>query len=70
MAGFYWRTQMELLLDSDIKAVLEFMKSNIKADKLMNVAENIPRFAAILWEHHRREEERLIPAFLQTPKTP
>jgi hypothetical protein len=43
---------MEIFIDDDLKAVLEFMYLNVPADKLVGVASKVQNFAHVLWGHH------------------
>jgi hypothetical protein len=58
---------MEVVLDSDVKAVAEFMQNNIPAAKLMGVAEALPTLASILWSKYPQEPIRA--AAFDCPKT-
>jgi hypothetical protein len=40
---------MEIAIDSDVKAVLEFMQETLAADRLVSVAEALFRLAPLLW---------------------
>jgi len=46
---------MQIVLDSDIKAVAEFMQGNIPAAKLVSVADNLPTVARLLWSQFPQE---------------
>ena len=46
---------MELILDEEMKAVLEFMQRHIPASKLMGVAERLPQMAKLLWDRYPQE---------------
>lgn len=40
---------MELIIDPDVKAVAEFMQSNMPASKLVSVASAVAALAPMLW---------------------
>jgi hypothetical protein len=40
---------MNLEIDPDVKAVAEFMQSNVAADRLERVADAIGKLAPLLW---------------------
>lgn len=46
---------MELILDEDVKSVLEFMQSHIPAGKLTVVAERLPEMERLLWDRYPQE---------------
>ena len=46
---------MDLVLDSDIKAVLEYMQANVPASKLIGVAERVQELARPLWGQFPQE---------------
>ena len=46
---------MELILDRDLKSVLEFMQSNVKVSKLIGISESLPQIARLLWEQYPQE---------------
>jgi hypothetical protein len=46
---------MDLILDSDVQAVAEFMQRTIPAGKLMPVAEKLSSLARLLWEKYPQE---------------
>lgn len=46
---------MEIVLDSEVRAVAEFMQSNIPIAKLVSVADNLPMLARLLWSHFSQE---------------
>lgn len=48
-------TDQQLVLDEDVKAVLEFMQAKIATCKLVQVAEVIPQMASVLWRHYTQE---------------
>jgi hypothetical protein len=45
---------MEVMIDPDVKAVAEFMQSNIEARKLVGVAESLRAIGPILWGQYDR----------------
>jgi uncharacterized protein (DUF2267 family) len=60
------RTERELVLDQDVKSVLEFMQDNIPAEKLIAVAESMPKLARLLWEYLPQEPMPIL--VLRLPK--
>jgi hypothetical protein len=58
---------MEIVLDSDVRAVAEFMQSNIPAAKLVSVADNLTAVARLLWSHFPQESCQA--AAFNAPKT-
>ena len=46
---------MELMIDPDVQAVLEFMQSNLQASRLVAVACALPQMATLLWGHYPQE---------------
>jgi len=46
---------MQIEVDDDVKAVLEFMHLNVPAAKLLTVAEVIPKLARLLWSEYPQE---------------
>ena len=42
------------MIDPDVKAIAEFMQSQIEARKLLGVAESLRAIAPILWGHYDR----------------
>jgi hypothetical protein len=47
---------MEIFIDDDLKAVLEFMYLNVSADKLVGIASKVHNLAPILWGHYPERE--------------
>ena len=47
---------MELLVDSDLKAVIEFMQGHLPAAKLVAVANAVAKIAPALWGHFEAED--------------
>lgn len=43
---------MEIEIDRDVRAVLEFMQGHVPAAKLVATAQAIGSFAPLLWGHH------------------
>jgi hypothetical protein len=48
-------SKIELIIDSDVKDVAEFMQSNMPAAKLVSVASAMAALAPILWGHFDAE---------------
>ena len=46
---------MDVVLDSDVRAVLEFMQTRIAASKLVPIAERLPEMAKLLWSRYPQE---------------
>lgn len=46
----------EIVIDQDVKCVLEFMQKNMMANKLVNVAKSVADLAPILWGKYHQEE--------------
>jgi hypothetical protein len=54
---------MELTVDKDLQAVIEFMQNEIPTGKLVRIAEALPKMARLLWERFPQEpciEVRLV----------
>ena len=49
------RAANNLVIDSDVQSVLEFMQERIVAAKLIGVADVIPKMARLLWEGFPQE---------------
>jgi hypothetical protein len=49
------RAEMNLVVDKDVKAVLEFMWANTPPAKVIGVAEVIPQLARLLWSTDPQE---------------
>ena len=58
---------MQLKIDQDIQAVLEFMQKNIATSKLVGVAEKLPALAIGLWFHHVQEPFRSMSLEVEQP---
>jgi hypothetical protein len=63
------RAEMDLVVDKDVKAVLEFMQTTIPTAKLIGVAESLPQLARLLWGHFPQEpyQGASLEASLPTP---
>lgn len=48
--------QMTLEMDPDVKKVMEFMQTNMAADRLIGVAAAVSNLAPILWGRYGHEE--------------
>ena len=60
---------MELNIDPDVQSVLEFMEKHVQACRLVGVADALPKFARLLWEHYAQEP--CSPTIrLESPKMP
>jgi hypothetical protein len=46
---------MEITIDKDLQAVVEFMQNGIPTTKLVQVAEALPKIARLLWERYPKE---------------
>lgn len=57
---------MNLNIDPDVKAVLEFMQANIAAPRLVGIANRLPEMAKLLWGHH--PQEPCVPGSFHLPK--
>ena len=51
---------MELVLNEETKAVLEFMQANIPSSKLLGVADSIPNVARLLWSGYPQEPLKIL----------
>jgi hypothetical protein len=49
------RVAMQIALNEDVKAVLEFMQANIETVKLVGVADSLPQLARLLWDGFPQE---------------
>jgi len=49
------KNETELVLDNDVRAVMEFMQQKIPAEKLLGVAESLPGLARLLWVKFQQE---------------
>lgn len=43
---------MEVTIDSDVKAVAEFMQRTIRTERLMGVARRLAEIAGLLWDEY------------------
>jgi len=46
---------LELTIDPDVQSVLEFMEAHVQTCRLVGVADALPKFARLLWEHYVQE---------------
>jgi len=46
---------MNVQLDKDFQAVLEFMQEKLPTSKLVTIAERLPAMARLLWGHVQQE---------------
>jgi hypothetical protein len=46
---------MEIIIDSDVKAVVEFMQSRFAATKLVGIAKGVADMAPLLWGLYESE---------------
>lgn len=65
---------MDVIIDPDVKSVLQFMQSNVPASKLLAVADGVADLARLLWEHYKQDEIELLrikaaPISLDDPHT-
>jgi hypothetical protein len=54
------RNERELVIDADVKRVVEYMLGSVEAAKLLSVAQAVAQLAPILWGHHERVEVRTL----------
>lgn len=47
---------MEIEMDSDVKAVVEFMQITLPAARLVAVSDAVQKVAPVLWGHYPTEE--------------
>jgi hypothetical protein len=59
--------QTELLIDPDLKAVLEFMQERMEASRLVAVASGVAAIAPLLWGQYSTEEVKLIQLICRPP---
>jgi len=52
--------RMTLVMDGDVKRVIEFMESNVPYAKIVAVAEAIQKLAPIMWGQHEQEPIRAL----------
>ena len=55
-----------LAIDGDATMVLEFMRENVQANKLIAVADKVNQVARLLWMHY--PQEPCTPTTLEPPK--
>jgi hypothetical protein len=60
---------MNITIDDDVRAVVEFMQSSIPAARLCSVADGLHALAPLLWGHVAREEVKTI-ALVASPISP
>ncbi len=58
---------MELLIDPDVKAVLEFMQRNIPAGKLVPVATAVRHLAPVFYGRYKEEDVSALLLIEQPP---
>ena len=61
------RIEMQLVADEHVKAVLEFMQSNVPTVKLIGVADSLPQMAKLLWGHFPQEPCQSVRLVLPKP---
>jgi hypothetical protein len=67
--SFWEGSNVEFTIDQDVQAVLEFMEKHVQACRLVGVADALPKFARLLWEHYT--QETCCPMIrLESPKMP
>lgn len=49
-------TVCNLIMDDDLKLVMEFMQSNMPASKLVGVAQALAAVAPVMWARYERED--------------
>lgn len=47
---------MNLVIDNDVKVVLEFMQANLSANRLVSVAAGVNALAPVLWRQYETED--------------
>ncbi len=57
---------MQIEVNRDVKAVLEFMKDKVPAERAIGVADALPNMARLLWSNC--PQEPCTPMFLSVPK--
>jgi len=60
------QSNMDIVVDPDLQATLEFMRDKITASKLVAVAKRLPEMATLIWGHFPQEE--YVPVSLVLPK--
>jgi hypothetical protein len=61
------RAAVNLVIDEDVKAVLEFIQDKIPASKLVAVSERLPEMARLLWGHFPQEPCHVLNLELKKP---
>lgn len=51
---------LNLVIDQDVKKVLEFMQNNITSSKLVGVSSGVWDIAPIIWGYFERQEVRAL----------
>lgn len=51
---------MEIEMDADVKAVMEFMQRTLPAARLVSVSEAVRKIAPVVWGHYPTEEVRAL----------
>lgn len=46
---------MELIINPDVKSILEFMQDRIPVCRLVAIAESLPSMAKLLWDRYPQE---------------
>ena len=60
---------MELVLDDDVKAVVEFMQKRISAHRLVAVARGVSEIGPLLWGKHQPEKVDVLRLVCPPPTT-
>jgi hypothetical protein len=47
---------MKLVIDPDVKTIVEFIQERLPANRLASVASGVAAIAPLLWGHHQTEE--------------
>jgi hypothetical protein len=53
------KTRMELSIDPDVRAVIEFMQGAFSASRLIGIARGVAAFAPILWDVYPSDQVRV-----------
>lgn len=56
------------VLDSDVRKVVEFMQTEIEAQRLVGVADCLPQMARLLWEQVPQEPVRALQLVVPKPR--
>jgi|HubBroStandDraft_6_1064221.scaffolds.fasta_scaffold345800_3 hypothetical protein len=51
---------MEVMIDSDVKAVADFMQRTVPTAKLVGVANRLAEIAGLLWGHYSPDDVRAL----------